>query len=195
MNQEYWNDAASKGAILGGLMLASHIVEQSSILSGSITAVTFIGLEMLVVAAIYIYLLYRFAKKASVKFADSTLGFSYSQALMYIVCITLFAGVIVGLGGYVYTHYIIGYENYTDRMIAGVQQMLQEMGGSPSIPRMYNDMLQTLAEQSEPSILSTIASSIFSYGLWGLFIGLFIAAGVKREPQIFDNDPQEPEQI
>ena len=58
MEKEFWNDVASKGAILGVVMLVSHIFEQALMLNGSLAQMGIVGAEMLVVARLYIYLLY-----------------------------------------------------------------------------------------------------------------------------------------
>lgn len=191
MKNEYWNDIASKGAIVGVLMLVSHIFEQWSILHLSLGGMALVGLEMLAVTVIYIWLLYRFAKQASARFGDDTLGFSYAQGLLYVIYVAVFAGVIVGFGGYLYQHYIVGYENYTEQLVENMQQMLRDTGGSSSIMSMYDNMFAALLDQPEPGIFSTILSTICNYGFWGLLVGLFIAAGVKREPKLFDNNQSE----
>lgn len=187
MKKEYWNDIASKGAIVGALMLVSHIYEQWCIQNMSFGGIALMGIEMLVVLGVYIWLLYRFAKQASVKFGDDTLGFPYSQGVLYVVYTAIFAGIIVGFGHYVYIHFIVGYENYIEQMVENMQQMLRDTGGSASIMSMYDGVFSNMLEQPEPNIFSNIFSTICSYGFWGLLIGLFIAAGVKREPKLFDN--------
>lgn len=193
MKKEYWNDIASTGAILGVLMLVSHIFEQWGVVHLSLGGMAVVGLEMLAVAIVYIWLLYRFAKRASVRFGDDTTGFSYSQGVLYVFYVTLFAGIIVGFGNYLYLHYVVGYENYVEQMVDNMQQMMRSAGGSSSMMSMYDNMFSTMLDQPEPGVLSTIFSSIFSYGFWGLLIGLFVAAGVKREPVLFDNNEPENE--
>ena len=54
MNKEFWNDVALKGAILGVVMLASHIFEQAMMLNGSPVQMAIVGGEMLAVCIIYI---------------------------------------------------------------------------------------------------------------------------------------------
>ena len=185
---EYWNDVASKGAIAGVLMLASHIFELWCTQHASLGTMAAIGFEMLAVTALYIWLLWRFAKKASLRFGDETLGFSYSNGVLYVAEVALFAGIIVGFGHYIYLHYMVGYENYTMQMVDNMQQILYQAGGNASIPAIYDTMFATMLNRPEPGIFATILSTEFSYGFWGLLIGLFIAAGVKREPKLFDNN-------
>lgn len=196
MNTEYWNDVASKGAVLGIIMLVSHIFKQMAVMHASASLVAAVGLEGLVAAVLFIYLLYRFAKRASLRFGDETLGFTYSQGLMYIVAVSLFAGVIVGLGGYIYIHYIVGYDNYVEQLVANVQNLIHSVGNLPSsVMRTYDDMLDAMAESPEPSVVNRVFSSMVNYGIWGLIAGLFIAGFTKRNPDIFEVDEDNREEI
>ena len=52
----------------------------------------------------------------------------------------------------------------------------------------YEQTLEKIEEQPEPSIFATISSSIWNYLLLGCLAGLIIAAIVKREPNIFGNE-------
>ena len=62
MDREYLNDVASKGAILGVLMLVSHIFEQYMLLNGNLTRLGIVSIEMIALFGVFIYLLYRFTK-------------------------------------------------------------------------------------------------------------------------------------
>lgn len=182
---EYWNDVASKGAILGAMMLAFYILEQTIILKSSSMGVMLLASVCdIAVCAVYVWLLYRFSKRAAERYGDEMTGYSYSQGLLYVLWTAVFAGVIAGFGRYVYMHWIVGYDNYVEHLLDTMQRLMANMGGTS--PAMYNALLSSLAEQQEPGIFATISSSIFSYGFWGMLVGLFIAAGVKREPNLFD---------
>ena len=52
----------------------------------------------------------------------------------------------------------------------------------------YEQMLEQIGSQPEPSIFATISSAIWNYLFMGVLAGLIIAAKVKREPNIFSND-------
>lgn len=196
MNTEYWNDVASKGAVLGIIMLVSHIFKQAAVMHSSSSLVVAAGIESLVAAVLFIYLLYRFAKRASLRFGDEILGFTYSQGLIYIVAVSLFAGVIVGLGGYVYIHYIVGYDNYVEQLVDNIQSMIHSVGNLPSsVMRSYDNMLDAMAESPEPNVMNRVFSSMVNYGIWGLIVGLFIAGFTKRNPEIFNDDEDNREEI
>ena len=188
MNKEYWNDVATKGVILGALMLASHIFEQMSVLSGSMVWMAFMSLEMLIVAAVYIFLIYRFAKKASVKFFQPQTGFSFGQGVLYVWLICVSAGILVGLGSYIHMHFIVGYEAYFDRLYDSLETIIDNSGMPSSIKGVYLQTLEQIGEQPEPNVISSVISTMFSYGLTGCIIGLIIAGFVKREPNPFGNE-------
>ena len=187
MEKNFWNDVASKSAILGATMLLSHIFEQMMLLNGNIIRMGIMGIEMTVILVVYIYLLYRFTKKYSLTQSEED-GFTYNKALSYVISLSLFASIIVGLGNYIFTHFIIGYEEY----IAGVTNLYTNILSSVQIPAQmvgtYEQMLEQIGSQPEPSIFATISSAIWNYVLLGLLAGLIIAAKVKREPNIFGDN-------
>lgn len=188
MNKEFWNDIAAKGAIVGALMLVSHIFEQMAVIAGSITWLVLTLPEQILAAVLYIYLLCRFTKQASKKYFRPESGFPYGLAVEYVVCICFFAGILVGLGDYIYVHNIVGYDNYVEQLTENIHSMLAYARGVPStFIATYDDMLAKLAEQPEPGIWNTISATIARYGMTGLFIGLIIAAIVKRNPDPFDS--------
>ncbi len=187
MKKNFWNDVASKGAILGVLMLASHIFEQVMMLNGNMTKLGLVSAEMFVVFGIFVYLLFRFTKKHSLQYSAEE-GFSFGQAFGYVLTLSLFTSIIVGLGSYIFRHFIIGYAEY----INGIINMYTNVLSAAQIPAQmvgtYEQMLDQVASQPEPGILSTISSSVWSYILIGSFAGLIIAAIVKREPNIFGDE-------
>ena len=62
----FLNSVLNRGAILGFVMLCSHIFEQCAVVyGGTMPWFTVMGFEMLVVAALYIWMLYKFAKQYS----------------------------------------------------------------------------------------------------------------------------------
>ena len=187
MEKNFWNDVASKGAILGVMMLLSHIFEQMMMINGNTARMGIVGVEMIVLFVVYIYLLYRFTKAYSLTQSEEV-EFTYNKALGYVVSISLFASIIVGLGNYIYTHFIIGYEEY----VKGVMNMYANILSTVQIPAQmvgtYEQMLEQIGSQPEPSIFATISSAIWNYLFMGVLAGLIIAAKVKREPNIFSND-------
>jgi len=196
-NVNFGNEVLSKGAILGVLMLASNLVEQSvMVYKGTMGWISFIGLEMVVVTVAYVWLLYRFTKNYSLAVYESRRDpkyFSYGEGLGYVVSVAVLAGVIVALGGYLFRHFAIGYDTY----IAGYMQMMQNVLSSSEVPAamesVYEQMFSQMESQSEPSLISTVFSGAWSYLFSGTILGLIIAAMVKRAPKMFGDNVNDAE--
>ncbi len=196
-NLNFGNEVLSKGAILGVLMLASNLVEQSvMVYKGTLGGISFIGLEMVVVMVIYVWLLYRFTKNYSLAVYDSRRDpkyFSYGEGLGYVVSVAVLAGIIVALGGYLFRHFAIGYDNYVE----GYMQMMQNVLSSSEMPAamesVYEQMFSQMESQSEPSLISTVISGAWSYLFSGTILGLIIAAIVKRAPNMFGDNVSDAE--
>ena len=187
MNREYLNDVASKGAILGVMMLVSHIFEQYMIHNGNLARMGIVCIEMIVVFGLFIYLLYRFTKAYAARHSAEE-GFAYSKALGYVITLSLFASVIVGLGSYIFTHFIIGYDEYLNGVVNMYSNIISTAPVSSQMMSTYEQMLEQISSQPEPSILKTISSVLWNYLILGGMAGLIIAGVVKREPKIFDNE-------
>lgn len=188
MNKEFWNDVASKGALLGVLMALSRIFELALVSNWTVKSMMIFGFECIIVAVIYVWLLYRFAKRAASRLGSKERGFSYVQGLIYVLWVSIFVGVIAGLANYLYIHYVIGYGNFV-ALIMWMMSMMSTIADMPSyLVQMVNEGLRALENSTEPSIFDYIISGINTYFLSGLVCGLFIAAGVKRGPEIFNNE-------
>ncbi len=196
-NVNFGNEVLSKGAVLGVLMLASNLVEQSAMIyGGTIGWMSFVGLESIVITIVYIWLLCRFAKQYSIAVYESRRDpkyFSYGEGLAYVVSVAVLAGVIVALGGYMFRHFVIGYDNY----IAGYMQMMQNVLSSSQIPAsmesVYEQLFSQLESQSEPSLIKTVFSGAWSYLFSGFILGLIIAAVTKRAPKLFSDTENDAE--
>ena len=112
----FLNDMLTKGAILGGVMLVSSIAETSMLYYGnSAKWIMVMGIECLAAMALYCYLVYRFTRGyANIVLSErkELAYFTFGNGLSYATSISMLAGVIVALGGYMFRHYVIGYENY-----------------------------------------------------------------------------------
>ena len=188
----YLNSLLSKGAILGLIMLCSHIFEQCAIVyGGTIAWYSAMGFEMLAMAAIFVWLLYRFTKEYSLAVLEAQSGvkmFSYGQGFSFAVSVSALAGVIVGLGRYIMHSIVIGHKAYVDAIVKSMHSLLSSNPSSAALMSSYEPMLKQLQTQSEPSIFATIFSTVWSYMLWGVIVGLIIAAIIKVEPKLFDEN-------
>lgn len=188
----FLNDMLTKGAIIGGLMLASNVAETAMFYYGAsyewMAAVSF---EMLAVFAIYVYLMFRFTRNyASMVIAErkDMPYFSYASGLSYVVSVSMLAAVIVALGGYMFRHYVIGYENYIDSYVKSMQSLLSQTEVPASMVSTYDQMFKAIKSQSEPSLISTIFSTLWSYLFASTIVGLIVAAFTRKEPKLFDNE-------
>lgn len=187
----FLNSVLNKGAVLGLVMLCSHIFEQCAVVyGGNMAWFSVMGAEMLAVAVLYVWMLYRFAKSFSVAVMEEqgeVKMFNYSRGFSYVASVSSLAGVIVGLGRYVMHSVVIGHEKYLQAMVAAVQKALSASSESSTLMSTYEPMLKQMMTQPEPGIFATIISTVWGYMVWGIIIGLIIAAVVKREPVLFDN--------
>jgi hypothetical protein len=120
--------------------------------------------------------------------------FSFGSGLSYTTSISMLAGVIVALGGYMFRHYIIGYEVYIASYVQTLKSSLAGTEIPASMMGTYEQMFKAIQSQEEPSLISSIFSGIWSYLLAGTIVGLIVAAFTKREPKIFDNQENQDEQ-
>ena len=176
-------------------MLCSHIFEQCAVVYGG-TMVWFsvMGFEMVASYVVYVWLLYKFAKSYSLSVLEQRIElkiFSYGAGLSYVTSVSMLAGVIVGLGRYIIHSIVIGHDKYVQAMITSMQSILKANPQTASMMGSYGEVFKQMAAQPEPSVFATIISSVWSYLLWGTIVGLIIAAIVKHEPQLFDEQNSE----
>ena len=191
----FLNDMLTKGAILGGVMMVSGILETSMICYGSSSKwLAIMTAEIFVAMAIYIWLTFRFTKN----YAKLVLAerkhlpfFSFGNGFAYVVSISMLAGVIATLGNYMFRHYIVGFENYISANVKLIQDVISNTEVPASMVGTYDQMFKTIESQSEPSLISAIFSGVWTYLISGTIVGLIVAAITKREPQIFDKQDEQ----
>lgn len=191
----FLNSLLTSGAILGLVMLCSHIFEQCAVVyGGTMTWFSIMGFEMLATAALYVWMLYRFAKGYSLAVMDAQSGikmFNYGRGLSYVVSVSTLSGVIVGLGRYILHSFVIGHQRYLTSMVTSVQTALSANPESSSLMSAYEPMLKKMMTQPEPGVFASIFSTVWSYMVWGMIVGLIVAAMVKREPNLFEDKTEE----
>ena len=194
----FLNDMLTKGAILGGVMLLSSVAETSMLYYGnSMSWIMVMSVECIVAMAVYCYLVYRFTKGYATLVLSERKQmpfFTYGNGLSYATSVSMLAGVIVALGGYMFRHYIIGYENYITNYVKLLQGWLSQAEIPASMVGTYDQMFKTIQSQEEPSLIASIFSGVWTYLMAGTFVGLIVAAFTKREPKIFDNQENQNEQ-
>ena len=196
MNQNlFLNRVMSYGAILGFVMLISHIFEQCAVVyGGTLSWYSIMGFEYLVASILYIWMLYRFAKSYSLEVMaqqSDVKMFSFGRGYGFVVSVSTLSGVIVGLGRYILHNLIIGHSEYTKSMISSLQSVLKANPETASMMGTYNQLFSQMAAQPEPTILQTLFSSVWSYFFAASIVALIIAAVVKKEPNIFETNNNE----
>ena len=196
MKQNHFlNSVLNRGAILGFVMLCSHIFEQCAVVyGGTMTWFSIMGFEMVASYVVYVWLLYKFAKSYSAAVLEQRSElkiFSYGAGLSYVTSVSMLGGVIVGLGRYIIHSIVIGHDKYVQSMITSMQSILKANPQTASMMGSYGEVFKQMAAQPEPGVFATIISSVWSYLLWGTIVGLIIAAIVKHEPQLFDEQNSE----
>lgn len=187
----FWNSAARQGAILGAVLAVSSVLENMMMLSGRLTLYALLTVETIAVIVLHYYLLHRYTRQRAALYTAGE-GFTFGQGYGYLLAVSGFAGVIVGIVQYLYLHVIVGYGNYVDRMVETMTQMLAASGGmTAAMEPLMSQTLAQLQSAPEPSVLSTVWSGIFSSLLFGAFFGLIIAGVQTRSPRPFDNGQTE----
>ena len=139
--QNFWNDAAKCGAIIGAILAVSMVLETMMTLSGSMKYYALMTVEWIGVVVLHYYLLHRFTRNRS-KLYSAEEGFSFGQGYLFVLAVSAFAGVIVGGVQYIYLHLIMGYSNYTSRLVEALTDMMALGGGVPA--SMESVMAQSL---------------------------------------------------
>lgn len=206
------NELMTKSAILGCVMLLFNIAELTMFCYGGATLMLPIVLVMLLSVAAYIFLVYRFTKNYSnliVAERQQMPFFSYGEGLLYSMNLSGLAGVVVALGAYLYTHYVVGYDTFIDAYVALLQDSYSQfqvaMAESDearelieSYIKMYQGALTTaegseganifeviineVKKAEEPSVVANLFTYMGRYVMVGALVGFVVAAMTKRNP-------------
>lgn len=187
------NDILTKGAILGGVMLVSKIAEGAMLCYGcDIKWMLLASLEMMISVALYIALVYIFTRNYSklvLAERPEMPYFTYFHGLSYVVTISLLAGVIASLGGHIFMHSIVGFENYVSAYVTIVQDAFSQ-AGQPVTPEV-NRILSDLQSAPAPTIIDSLLGGTWNYLLGGTLVGLIVAIFTRRKPEIFDKQNEQ----
>ena len=165
----FYQDAARYGAWLG-------IAEAAFSALGTWKQSSLISLAEIVV---FITLLVIFTKRHAALNAGED-GYSYGKCLKFIICMSAFAGVLLGAYSIVASHFL--YPEKYHELIDKTVGMLAQSG-------LYaGAMLERMKELYEKMFFSplwVVLTNVLSMVIKGLFFGLFAAAYTRREPQMF----------
>lgn len=185
-NRGFWNDVLRFGAILGVIMGLSGIFETYGLyVSKSPGLHTAIFIEAIVILILFVWLLYAFARRRSMRYEPRE-GFTYAQALLYVICLSAAAGIIAGVMKYIFVS-IIGFDTLMNGYI-GLLEYCKNMFSGGELPGFYtqmlDDMIETVRMAEKPSILQDVFGSLQTYAVGGTVLGLVISGIVRRDPVI-----------
>lgn len=179
------------GAIIGGVLSVSFVLETMMVFSGNVNMYVLQSLLMLAVAVLHYYLLHRYTRSFSAGFSAEE-GFSFGRGYQYIITLSAIAGLIVGVVKYLFLQVIIGYSTYMDRTIGAITDMLSAQGNIPaSFVPMFSKTITDMQNTPEPPFYSTIFWGVASCVFFGALFGLIIAAVISRAPRPFDKQDNE----
>ncbi len=184
--KNFWNDVAKYGALLGILMGASKVLEQSMLLTGNVTYICLVGIEWLLFAVIFCLILIRAAKNEAAKM-DAKIGFSYGQGISYMILTSIFAAVPVTLIYYIYINSIVGYDAYVTQLIDSVTNLVATQPIDSASASILDSTFEAMRTQPQPSIFNVLFGNILNYAFAGGIVGLIFAGRAKRVPQIFND--------
>ncbi len=189
-NKSFWNEVSKQGLLLGIVMSASKIFEQSIVIYGGIEYSIWVVLEWLLFAALFFVMLYKATQKRAAS-VDPMLGFSFIQGINYMVLISAFAAVVVACVYYVYINSIVGYDNYIDSLITIVVNAAESQPIDSSTANMIETLVDQMRTQTQPSIFAVLFNTVFQYAFAALLAGLILAGFISRKPQIYNTANEE----
>ncbi len=182
----FWNDAARCGAVIGGLLGVSYLLETAIQLSGNMMLYVLLVLEFFGVVALHYYLLHRYTRCRSMLYSADE-GFTFGQGYGFLLTISGFAGIILGCVQAVYLHLIVGYSAFVERTLAALSEILSRNGGmNASVEPFFSQLVAELQSAAAPSVVQTVLGGIWSSLFFGLVFGLIIAGVLSRQPKPFD---------
>lgn len=191
-NKTFFSDAMMAGAIVGVVMALSRIFERYELFfstSELLSVVTPYAIEWVLMVGIFVWLLFFFTRRRA-KAADAEVGFSYGQALSFVLVVSMLTGIIVGLADTIFIN-AMGYDVYVDGMVSRIAEMRNlyiEAGLTQADVKSFDEMAAAARMAEQPSIFMNIFVDLYNYILFGGLPGLIIAAIVRRQPEYRENN-------
>ena len=178
-NTRFYEDAARGGVWLGiaeSAFTALGMWRPSALVSLAGVAVT-------------VTLMLLFTKRRAAVYGGDE-GYSYGQCLKFILCMSLFAGVLRGAYSIGAAHFICPgkYHEIVDRVVVTLSQT--GLYDKPMLER-----IRELYEKMFFSPLWVVLTNVLSMVMEGLFFGLIVAAFARREPQLSGERKQDDDDI
>ena len=172
----FFEDAARYGAYLG-------IAEVAFTALGTWKSS---GLISLLDIIVFVTLLCIFTKRRAALYGGGENGYSYGQCLKFIICMSAFAGILLGAYSIVASNFLYPekYHELIDKTVGALAQSGLYAGA-------MLERMKTLYEKMFFSPLWVVMTNVLSLMLKGLFFGLFVSAYTRREPQMFGEQKAE----
>ncbi len=185
INRFFLSDALRYGAILGVIMGLSRVFEIylfNCTEVDIVPRVIIILVESLTVVVVYLWLMYKFTRRHSMRYSPSQ-GFSFFRGLAFMLLLSMLTSIVVGAANYIYIE-IIGYENYIWNSIARITEMFESLpGGVGENGETLDDVVAILRDKPKPSMFDSLFSSTYTYLVGGLICGLCLAAMAEKRPE------------
>lgn len=182
--KRFWSVAASEGGGIGLILAASMFFETYASLSGSVGLMGLMLVEWIAVVVLHYWLLNRYTKQYAAQFSAEE-GFPFFRGYGYVLVLSLFAGVILGLAQALYLHGVMGYGAYIEQYASALKELLASSPASSQMEPMLKQMFTQLEAAPVPSVLQTAWGGVTNSILFGGFFGLIIAAVQSRRPELF----------
>lgn len=182
--KRFWSVAATQGGVIGLVLAASMFFETYASLSGSVGLMGLMLVEWIAVVVLHYWLLNRYTKQYAAQFSAEE-GFPFFRGYGYVLVLSLFAGVILGLAQALYLHGVMGYGAYIEQYASALKELLTSSPASSQMEPMLKQMFTQLEAAPVPSVLQTAWGGVTNSILFGGFFGLIIAAVQSRRPELF----------
>ncbi|MBQ3187436.1 MAG: DUF4199 domain-containing protein [Alistipes sp.] len=182
--KRFWSVAATQGGVIGLVLAASMFFETYASLSGSVGLMGLMLVEWIAVVVLHYWLLNRYTKQYAAQFSAEE-GFPFFRGYGYVLVLSLFAGVILGLAQALYLHGVMGYGAYIEQYASALKELLASSPASSQMEPMLKQMFTQLEAAPVPSVLQTAWGGVTNSILFGGFFGLIIAAVQSRRPELF----------
>ncbi len=179
----YWNNVAKWGLLIGIIMGSSRIVEYGLILSADVSKYALLTVEWVVMAALFVVLMYRVVLSRAAELEQGETEFTFGHGLNYAMIVAVFASVVVAAMSYIYINsFAGGYIEYMQSMLESLTQVLNQTQINSEVADMYRESIATMqtSELSEPSMFDIFLSTLSSYILVGTTVGVGVSWIVKR---------------
>lgn len=176
MQSNLMNSTMRNGLILGILFSINFLMSTANNV--------FLGLLSYVVVGFIAYLIYFY----TAKYRDKDCGgaITYSHALMYIILLFIFGSLISAIVKLIFFKFIN--PNFLPEMLNKSMTIMEQM--LPSVPESTYDEVEKIMSPGYYTLISFWMNIIL-----GFFVGLVVAAIVKKNKNPFDENNQTPNNI